>query len=87
MRDYCLKYSEEESAAGMLLTTDSLRKTTRRNLPIPVTLTSSAEIDRPTYGSSALQRAGIQLSTDVQVTHLRHEAKVLQSAHSTTYIC
>lgn len=35
------------------------------NLPIPVTLTSSAEIDRPSYGGSTLQRAWLELSTDV----------------------
>lgn len=45
------------------------------NLPIPAEFTSSAEIDRPTYCSSTLQRAGIQLLSDVQVTHLEQEGK------------
>ena len=44
-------------------------------LSIPVSFTSSAEIDRSTYGSSTLQRAGIQPLADVQVTHLKQEGK------------
>jgi len=41
------------------------------SLSIPATVTSPAEVNGPTYGSSTLQRAGVQLSTDVQMTHLK----------------
>lgn len=73
----------------MLSTTDSLINTTHSNLPIPAELTSSAEIDRPTNCSSALQRAGIQLFSDVQVTHLEQEGKgkLLESRYQVVYIC
>lgn len=42
---------------------------------IPVTLTPSAEIDRSSYGSSALERAGVKLSTNVQMAHLKKTSK------------
>lgn len=40
-----------------------------------VRCTPSAEVDRPTDGSRTLQRAGIQLFADEQVTHLKPEGK------------
>lgn len=42
---------------------------------IPLTLTSSGEIDRPTYGSGTLERAGVKLSANVQMTHLKQKGK------------
>lgn len=38
-------------------------------------LTSSAQINGPTYCSSTLQRAGIQLFSDVYVTNLEEKMK------------
>lgn len=65
----------DDSAAVKHGTQDTFIKTTHSNLPVPVKPTSSAEIDRPSNGSSTLQRAWIQLSTDVQVTHLKQKGK------------
>lgn len=42
---------------------------------IPLTLTSSGEIDRPSYGSGTLERAGVKLSANVQMTHLKQKGK------------
>lgn len=43
------------------------------SVSVPEILTASAEIDRPPYGSSTLQRARMKLSADVQVTHLKQK--------------
>lgn len=59
----------------LLSTTNPLISATSVHLLIPAELTSSAEIDRPTNRSSTFQRAGGQLLSDVQVTHLEQHGK------------
>lgn len=46
---------------------------THGNSTFPAELTSSAEVDGSTYRGGALQGAGVQPFSDVQVTHLEVE--------------
>lgn len=63
------------SALNNRVGTYSLVNTTGIHVLITAELTSSAEIDRPANRSGAFQRAGGQLLSDVQVTHLEQSGK------------